>query len=570
MKLSYKQKLFLYFSVIFALFTIGIIVFEQFREKTFKTTALEEKLDAYTQIVHAHLIQKNTENVKSLPEILPLFPENLRLSIIDNQGVVQFDNSIEDVKELENHISRPEILEALKEGKGREIRTSSSNQQAYLYYVKKYGEHYIRVALPYNLQTQNFLKTDKTFLYFIIALFCVLLLFLNFITNRFGESVKQLRDFALESTLDKSTKYEFPNDELGEIGTTLTANYKSLKESQKKVESQHEKLLQHIHTSKEGICFISSDYKVEFYNSLFIQYLNILTNEPSSDLQSLFSDEIFVEMNEFLSQRRDSYYETKLKKQGKSFLLRINVFEDQGFEIILNNITKQEKTRLLKQEMTSNIAHELRTPLTSIRGYLETALSGNIQDEKKNYFIEQAHSQALLLSEIIQDMGLITKMEEAPLSFQREEISINHLFETLNIDFSDSLKKKNVELIWEIPEGLKLKGNRNLLYSIFRNLIDNSLLYATNSDEIRIKMYNEDKDFYYFSISDNGIGIPQENHLNRLFERFYRITEGRTRDSGGTGLGLSIVKNAVAFHKGNIIAKNKSDGGLEFLFHLSK
>ena len=121
---------------------------------------------------------------------------------------------------------------------------------------------------------------------------------------------------------------------------------------------------------------------------------------------------------------------------------------------------------------------------------------------------------------------------------------------------------------WQIPENLKIRGNANLLYSIFRNIADNAINYAGTAIQIRISMYHQDKDFYYFSFYDTGKGIQDENHLNRLFERFYRISEGRTRETGGTGLGLSIVKNAILFHKGKIIAKNRKEGGLEFLFQL--
>jgi signal transduction histidine kinase len=121
---------------------------------------------------------------------------------------------------------------------------------------------------------------------------------------------------------------------------------------------------------------------------------------------------------------------------------------------------------------------------------------------------------------------------------------------------------------WDITGDVVVKGNENLLYSIFRNLTDNVIRYAGTDIDINICKFNEDRNFYYFSYSDNGVGIVGEQHLNRIFERFYRVNEGRTRDTGGSGLGLSIVKNAIAFHKGTIIAKNKADGGLEFLFKL--
>jgi signal transduction histidine kinase len=151
-----------------------------------------------------------------------------------------------------------------------------------------------------------------------------------------------------------------------------------------------------------------------------------------------------------------------------------------------------------------------------------------------------------------------------------EAVELENLLANLKNDLEIPLHEKNIKMEWNLTDHIIVKGNRNLLYSIFRNLTDNVIRYAGTNVNIFIKKYNEDKDFYYFLYSDTGIGIPDEQHLNRLFERFYRINEGRTRDTGGSGLGLSIVKNAIAFHKGTIVAKNKAGGGLEFLFTLKK
>jgi two-component system phosphate regulon sensor histidine kinase PhoR len=570
MKLDYRQRLFLYFGLLFTLFTFGIIIFEQFREKNYKTQGLKEKLETYTDIIQVAIEHSHDSVVPAISRLQNLLPQDLRVTIISEEGKVLFDNSINDYISLDNHKDRPEIVEAQNEGKGTDIRVSESNKQKYLYFAKKADDKFIRVALLYNIKLQNFLKHDNAFLYFIILFFTVFIFFIHVTTKRLGKTIKQLRDYVLNSDKHDLDKLNFPNNEIGEIGSKIADNYFKLKESQKTVLMESQKLLQHIQVLEEGICFLSPKYEVEYHNGLFIQYLNIIADEASSDASIILTDENFSELQDFLSQDQESYFEKIISKQGKIFAVRANLFKDGSFEVILSDITKEEKTRRLKQEMTGNIAHELRTPITSIRGYLETVLDQPLSDEKKQYFIERAFHQTIALSEIIQDMSLITKMEEAPNLFNLEKTNIVQLLERVKEDLSIRLVEKHIEMKWQVPEQLEITGNENLLYSLFRNLTDNAIRYGGENMLINISVYNEDADFYYFSFYDTGIGVKDETHLNRIFERFFRISEGRTRDNGGTGLGLSIVKNAVLFHKGNISVKNRKEGGLEFLFTLKK
>ncbi|MCO6495208.1 MAG: two-component sensor histidine kinase [Bacteroidetes bacterium] len=570
MKLRYRQKLFLYFGVLFMLFTIGIILFEQIRERNFKTEALEEKLAAYTEIIYAGLPQNQLGLVSKMDQLQGLLPPDLRITIIDLQGKVLFDNSINDFEHLSNHLDRTEIKEAIQFGEGSDIRLSRSNQQKYLYFAKKTDSRFIRVALPYNIQLQKFLKSDNAFLYFIILFFGVFLFFIHITTKRLGNTIKQLRDFVLYTNNNQVAQLHFPNDEIGEIAGKIVENYHSLKESQKIVLQEKQKLLQHIQVLEEGICFLSAAKEVEYYNGLFIQYLNTITDEVSSEAAIILRDENFIELQEFLHQHQQHYFEQVLQKQGKHFSIKANIFENNSFEIIITDITKQEKTKQLKRGMTGNIAHELRTPITGIRAYLETVLAQSLSPEKQNYFIQRAFQQTLVLSDIIQDMGLIAKMEEAAQTFELQKVDIKKLIFQIKELVANQLTKKNIDIIEHLPDTLIILGNENLLFSLFKNLIDNAIRYAGENIKINISVYDEDSDYYYFSFYDTGVGVDNEMHLNRIFERFYRINEGRTRDTGGSGLGLSIVKNAVLFHKGDITAKNRKEGGLEFLFTLGK
>ncbi|OJV40668.1 MAG: two-component sensor histidine kinase [Bacteroidales bacterium 36-12] len=569
MKLTYRQRMFLYFAVLFTCFTMGIIVFERSRETTFKTEALEGKLDVYAELIQNSL----TDDVSSYKENLSLISSvvsNLRISVIDLQGNVLYDNIVDSYSTMENHLNREEIKIAQLKGNGSYIRKSETNNQPYLYYAKKFIDRYIRVALPHTVQLRHFLQADNMFLYFLLVLFVVFLFVIHKITAQFGASINKLRNFALQSHEVSPTSIQFTEDELGEIGRKIIENYRLLEENRKNIFLERQKLLQHIQISEEGICFISSLNEIEFYNGLFIQYINQITDNPVSNPNVILLDDVFVDLHKFIISREVNYFESKIEKHGKVFSLKATIFDDNSFEVILTDITQQEKMQQLKQEMTGNIAHELRTPITSIRAYLETVLDQNIPEDRKQYFTLQAYNQTITLSELIKDMSLIAEIEEAPNTFELEEINFVELLEKLKDEVHGGLIKKNIKISWSIPDNLTIKGNSGLINAIFRNLIENVVRHAGENIEINISAFNEDNEYHYFSFYDTGVGIGDEKHLQRLFERFYRVHEGRARDTGGSGLGLSIVKNAVLFHKGRISAKNRKEGGLEFIFQLHK
>ncbi len=570
MKLTFQRRLTLSFLIIFVIFTAGVVVFEQGQARRYRTEALEERLDAYAEMIHA-CVAGDTPDSIDLKVLLPLLPQELRLTVIGASGEVVYDNLFAEPGELDNHAGRPEVANARKQGASYDIRTSASNHIPYIYYAKYFGNDFVRVALPYDVKVKHFLQPDNGFLYFIVILFAVGLLFIHYVGSLFGRSVKRLRDFAStadDADADLGTAH-FPHDELGEIGQRIAGSYKSLKESERTLVREREKLLQHVHSSAEGVCFFRPDGSVEFYNGLFLQYMNTISDVVVSDNPALLTLDVFEPVRRFLaSGSGEQYFETHLQDQGREFLLRVNVFDDKSFEVVFNDITRQEKTRRLKQEMTGNIAHELRTPVTSIRGYLETVLETPMPPEKERDFITKAYRQTLALSELIRDMSLLTKIEDTPGSFNFGKIDLSAVINRVTAELEPALQAKRITVENALPAGLTVNGNESLVYSIFRNLTDNVINHAGEGVHVTIGKRAERNGYVYISFADDGCGIGDRSKLNRLFERFYRLDEGRTRDAGGSGLGLSIVKNIVSLHGGTITAKERREGGLEFLFSL--
>ena len=230
----------------------------------------------------------------------------------------------------------------------------------------------------------------------------------------------------------------------------------------------------------------------------------------------------------------------------------------------------EQQSQKLKKQMTSNIAHELRTPVTSIRGYLETIIAcPDMAPEKKLMFVEKAYNQTLRLTELITDMALISKMEERSEKLRKEEIDLYDVANEVFDEFEEKIAEKGNIVENMLSPGTHLVANRSLVYTIIRNLVENTLKYAGDGVTMHLECYSKIEKFCYLTYYDTGSGVP-EDHLEKIFERFYRIDEGRARDVGGSGLGLSIVKNAVKFHGGSVRVINRQWGGLQFFFSLRR
>ncbi len=229
---------------------------------------------------------------------------------------------------------------------------------------------------------------------------------------------------------------------------------------------------------------------------------------------------------------------------------------------------EQEKIRI-KRQLTNNINHELKTPICSILGYLEMVLGNDKLDKKTMMsFVKKSYDQAERLRRLMMDLSTITRIDEAASMVERGDVDLGILISTVVDDTLPQAEQQNITVVSRINRPLKVVGNNTLLYSVFRNLIDNAVAYS-GGRTITVSLLSEDSERYTFSIVDNGIGV-EDKHLPHLFERFYRVDAGRSRKAGGTGLGLSIVKNAVIFHGGDIAARRAQKGGLEFQFSIKK
>ena len=579
---SYRHRLFLYYFSIFLLFTLAVIAFQYHREKKIRTDALDSRLNDLVQLVD-NFIRANSViengNYRLIDSVFNIMPvSDLRISIIAADGKIMYDSSVEDWSVMDNHLERPEVKRSRTAPYGTMIRTSATTGKDYYYFSRFYNSYYIRLAEEYNLKVRGSLKTETGFITFMIILFAAIWALLQLVTSRMSQSITMLRDFAARVRRGQGNdpSIVFPKNEIGETGKEIVRIYNNLAKNTAELELQKEKLFRHLDVLNEGVAFFSADHKLTLSNSHFMEFLNAITGDKQHDTASFLDHPLFSGIMTFLADHRQSAIkqndtsstEIRIEKSGRFFSARCIMFNDDSYEIVLTDITRTEQTKTMRQQMTSNIAHELKTPIASVRGYLETLMvNTGLPEDKKLYFIEKALAQSTRLTDLISDIVTLNKLDEAGSSYTFEKVDVSEVVHEVRDNLLTTINKRKIKVAITINPGTVINASRSLIVSIFQNLMENAITYAGMNITIEVKSLPAKAGYYSFSFADNGVGIPAE-HQARIFERFYRIDDGRSRKSGGTGLGLSIVKNAVLLHKGDISVRNRQGGGTEFLITL--
>lgn len=474
-RLTYPQRLFLWLLGYSVLLVGCFIAFQYYREKEFKADEMNTRLQLINTYILTELEQGENISDISLRDFHPF--DDIRVSVIKDDGTVVYDNSIDSLPG-NNHLDREEIRQALTHRSGYTVRRhSESTGDSYFYSATKGDNGYIvRTAVPYSISLSSLLNPDVNFIWIMGGIALTMCVLGYFATRRVGQHITRLNRFAED--VEKGTRISdtapFPNDELGAISNHIVCLY--------------------------------------------------------AKLQQAYSD-------------RDNEHRAALHEQ-------------------------LEKERIKKQ-LTNNINHELKTPVASIKVCVETLLEHkNISSEKQDQFLQRCLMNAERLQHLLADVALITRMDDGSSSILKENVDLSSIIRDVVSDRGIIAGSKGIVIENEIVRSLEMSGNPSLLEAVFNNLIDNAIAYS-GGDTIRIRLLYEDDKTIVLTVSDNGVGVAEE-HLPRIFERFYRIDKGRSRAAGGTGLGLSIVRNAVVMHGGTIVAENVSTGGLSFKVTFSR
>lgn len=543
------------------------------------------------QTIRSHYINHLTNNLKNVGntfgwEITPLLEQkkfqkidslakiigdklDMRITVIVPDGTVIADSKAYP-KTMENHRNRPEIILALNRQTGNSIRFSATLKEPMLYVavpIIKAQQTLGVFRTSLELKTINILLNDIRAKIFRIALIITILSLFGglILTRSLSKPIGLLADAARRvATGDFSVRvFLKKQDELKELADSFNQMTAQIKNSFTELSQQKDELNTIIASIQEGFVVLDSKGKIRLSNEGFNK---IVQNNLA---EGKFYWEVLREPNfgELLKKVRDekTNLTDELEFNGKVFLTSFACLSAKNeIVVILHDITEFRKLERIKRDFVLSASHELRTPLTAIKGYVET-LETKISKKNRQYLdVIKRHTERLI--NIVQDLLLLSKLEEKEIKPDFEAVNIKNLIENIKILFEPRFKEKRIDLKLAIEDDLpQIQGDSFKLEQMLINLIDNAIKY-TEKGEVKITAQRLNHDIR-IEIKDTGIGMAKE-HLPRIFERFYVVDKSHSRKIGGTGLGLSIVKHIVLLHNGKIDVESTPGVGTKFIITL--
>jgi len=366
----------------------------------------------------------------------------------------------------------------------------------------------------------------------------------------------------------------FADNEIAKLAEAITNTVNKLKEKineQKKENSQTQAIL---NSMVEGVIAIDKNKKIISINPAITKTFDVTkeNTEGKPFLEVIRNDDIFevitgvLKKGEFITKELNLLWPIhKILKISASPIFENG--EINGCVMLIYDITEVRKLESMRSQFVANVSHELKTPLTSIKGFAETLLEGAIDDkENSRHFVKIIHEHAERLNDIINELLDLSQIESGKINLEFENLAAKALVNNVCMGFETKLKEKNIIFTNTLPDNLLIAADAKKIKLVLNNLIDNAIKF--NKDNGFIKVSAEElSDEIKIIVEDSGIGIPQKD-IDRIFERFYRVDKGRSRDLGGTGLGLSIAKHIIELHKGTIGAESTEGTGSKFWFSL--
>lgn len=483
---------------------------------------------------------------------------NVRITLIDKDGIVLFDNQAE-AKTLENHAMRQEIMEAVAVGAGEAERFSDTlDKTTYYYAVRLEDGKILRLARTID----SIYKSVLQMLPIMGGIVIVVAFLASIVARRVTFNlIKPLDQVNLDEPLDNETY-----DELAPFLTRIAKQKRQLSKNLKKLRGKQEELTIITNNMNEGLVLLNGQQNVLFINESAAKIFgfsakevigrNILTVDRAQEVQDLLQK---------VSQagKGEGLYE----KDGHFYQLSGSSVNGSGSVILIYDVTEKMTAEKLRREFSANVSHELKTPLQSILGYAEIMKNGLVKDEDKQRFLERIHAEAGNMIELIQNIMELSRLDENKTLDEFEDVDLLKLAQSVTLRLKHKAQTKGVTLNVSGSSAC-VCGVQSILSEVLYNLVDNSIKYNKDNGKVDVKVQDA-SDEVTVSVSDTGIGIGAADR-ERVFERFYRADKSHSKEIGGTGLGLSIVKHGVLFHKGRVELESEPGVGTTITFVLPK
>ena len=483
---------------------------------------------------------------------------NVRITLIDKDGIVLFDNQAE-AKTLENHAMRQEIMEAVAVGAGEAERFSDTlDKTTYYYAVRLEDGKILRLARTID----SIYKSVLQMLPIMGGIVIVVAFLASIVARRVTFNlIKPLDQVNLDEPLDNETY-----DELAPFLTRIAKQKRQLSKNLKKLRGKQEELTIITNNMNEGLVLLNGQQNVLFINESAAKIFgfstkevigrNILTVDRAQEVQDLLQK---------VSQagKGEGLYE----KDGHFYQLSGSSVNGSGSVILIYDVTEKMTAEKLRREFSANVSHELKTPLQSILGYAEIMKNGLVKDEDKQRFLERIHAEAGNMIELIQNIMELSRLDENKTLDEFEDVDLLKLAQSVTLRLKHKAQTKGVTLNVSGSSAC-VCGVQSILSEVLYNLVDNSIKYNKDNGKVDVKVQDGSEEVTV-SVSDTGIGIGTADR-ERVFERFYRADKSHSKEIGGTGLGLSIVKHGVLFHKGRVELESEPGVGTTITFVLPK
>lgn len=555
----------------FACMAITVLISGWFFWQAVQRQAAEE-MHVVMNVI-SNTIQKNDDMEAYLQGIADGCEGSLRITWINPDGTIRFESKY-DKWQMENHLDRPEVQEALNEAYGTAVRKSHTLSRD-LYYMAE--------QMPDGTILRLSMERESIYSHFLSLLPVVVLLLLcaavacikasrmltASLLNPLRRTVLLMRQIGDPNGISVPASYHV-DAELRPLVDKIIDQSQALNQLIHSLEQQRNIVRLMMENLQEGVILTDDTYRILGMNRcagdiLQKKDVSALVGQP---LEPFFAEAPWDEIHGHTN--LPDVLERKISRDASLYLLTVqSVYQDEEFYgvlFIIDDITEQEHREQLRREFTSNVSHELKTPLTSISGFAEVLSAGLFKsDADVVHFGSLIRKEAKRLLAMIEEIMHLTRIEENREKVHREPVCLPEIIRDIVEFMEPMLVEKKVTVHCTLEQATVL-GDKGLLREMAMNLIDNAVKYNLPGGHVYVSVRKRG-DHINFAVKDTGIGIPEDKQ-KRVFERFYRADTSRSRKISGSGLGLSIVKHIAEYHNGTITLRSKENHGTEIIIHL--